>query len=150
MARKKIPARGPFRYIRKSDVKKPFDNRFKRLNGVDFSSLLKDNKGSIHVLVYEYQRNILCFLALEDKGTHFYLNLIENNELFQTKIQTINPAPKLITYVEIISPHYGYKKVTLNSIQPLIQYYRDLGYSETGRTSYRQPYGLLTEMEKIL
>ena len=150
MARKKIPTSGPFRYIKKADTTKPFDNRLKPLNKVDFSTLYSDNKGATHVLVYDFQNKILCFLVVDDIGTHFYLNLVETNEIYPIECDYLNPAPKLIMYIETISPIFRYKKVTLASLPQLVPYYNNLGYNETGKTFNDPNYGRLIEMEKIL
>ncbi|QLH09290.1 hypothetical protein [Candidatus Nitrosotenuis sp. DW1] len=98
--RRPIPENGPFRYIRKDDTIQPFDNRLKSLNNLELSDFYNHNIANRHVFVYEFEGKILCILVFDDKGDHFYLNLIENNKVHEKECDRMNPAPKLIRYVE--------------------------------------------------
>ena len=89
-------------------------------------------------------------MAFDDKGNHFYLNLIENNEIYEKECDEINPAPKLIRFTENIAKSLGHTEIRLNALEQLVPYYKKLGYSETGKTENDNVYGLLVEMQKSL
>ena len=89
-------------------------------------------------------------MAFDDKGDHFYLNLIENNEIHEKECDEINPASKLIAFTENIAKSLGHTEIRLNALEQLVPYYKDLGYSETGKTENDNVYGLLVEMQKSL
>jgi hypothetical protein len=103
LKRRSIPEKGSFRYMRKTDLGQPFDNRLKSLNVLELADFFKHNVDNRHVFVYEFDDKILCVLVFDDKGDHFYLNLIENNEIYEKECDEVNPAPKLIRYVEKVS-----------------------------------------------
>jgi len=149
MARKIIPSSGPFRYIRKLDIRQSFTNELYEINHVTLQSLYEDNNGKTHVLVYDLDGLVLAFLAFQDMGTHFHLDLVETNRIPES--EPINPGTKLIIHMDFVSQMFGYRRITLLSIPQLISYYRQLGYQETGHTEYDPNYKMdLTKMEKIL
>lgn len=88
-------------------------------------------------------------LVFDDRGDHFYLNLTENNEIYEKECDMINPAPKLIRYVENIAKSLGHKKIRLDSLVHLEQYYTELGYSAIDEMKQHKIYGLLVKMEKL-
>lgn len=141
---------GPIRYIRKNDTKQSFDNRLKSLNHLELSDFYDDNRGNRHIFVYDFGGKIICVLAFDDKGNHFYLNLIENNEIYEEECDEINPAPKLIRFTENIAKSLGHIEIRLNALEQLVPYYKELGYSPTGKTEKNNVYGLLVEMQKLL
>lgn len=141
---------GPIRYIRKNDTKQSFDNRLKSINHLELSDFYADNRDNRHIFVYDFGGKIICVLALDDKGNHFYLNLIENNDTYEKDCDEINPAPKLIAFTENIAKSLGHTEIRLNALEQLVSYYTELGYSETGKTEKNNVYGLLVEMRKSL
>lgn len=149
MTRKKIPTQGPYRYIRKSDITKTFTNELFNINRVTLKTLFYDNNGKTHVLVYDFDNNVLAFIAFHDMGTHFYLNLVETNRI--PAYQHIKAGTKLIDYLDDVSQYFDYKKITLFSLPDLIPFYESLSYQQTGNTEYDSRYNMnLTEMKKIL
>ena len=141
---------GPIRYIRKKDTKQSFENRLKILNHLELSDFYDDNRGNRHIFVYDFGGKIICVLAFDDKGDHFYLNLIENNEIYEKECDEINPAPKLIRFIENIAKSFGHIEIRLNALEQLVPYYKELGYSTTSKTEKNNDYGLLVEMQKLL
>lgn len=89
-------------------------------------------------------------MALDDKGDHFYLNLIENNDTYEKDCDEINPAPKLVVFTENIAKSLGHTEIRLNALEQLVSYYKELDYSPTGKTEKNNVYGLLVEMQKSL
>lgn len=89
-------------------------------------------------------------MAFDDKGNHFYLNLIENNEIYEKECDEINPAPKMIRFIENIAKSFGHTEIRLNALEQLVPYYKELDYSTTGKTEKDNVYGLLVEMQKSL
>lgn len=89
-------------------------------------------------------------MVLDDKGDHFYLNLIENNEIHDKLCDELNPAPNMIRFVETLARSLGHTKIHLYSLEQLESYYKQLGYSATGKTEYDPNYGVLVEMKKLL
>lgn len=89
-------------------------------------------------------------MVLDDKGDHFYLNLIENNEIHDKLCDELNPAPNMIRFVETLARSLGHTKIHLYSLEQLESYYKQLGYLATGKTEYDQNYGVLVEMKKLL
>jgi hypothetical protein len=150
MIRKSIPQIGPFRYICKTDIDQPLENRLKSLNNLELNNFFEHNAKNRHVFVYEFEGKILCILVFDDKGDHFYLNLIENNEIYEMECDEINPASKLIRYVEKVSKSLGYDKIRLDALEQLVPYYEELGYSPINETYYHKDYGLLVKMKKLL
>lgn len=149
MKRKIIPENGPFRYIRKNDIKQLFDNRLKSVNNLELSDFYRHNVGNRHVFAYDLDNTVICILIFDDKGDHFYLNLIENNEIHKKKCDQINPAPKLIRYVENIARSLGHEKIKLDSLEQLVSYYTKLGYFSINETGQHDDYGRLVKMEKL-
>lgn len=102
------------------------------------------------MLVYDHRGKVLCVLVLDDEEDHFYINIIENNESYEKECDEINPAPRMIRYIEDISESVGYSKITLDSIQQLVPYYEMLGFVQSGRTVFDRNYGMLSNMSKPL
>ena len=148
MARKKIKLALPFRFIRKSDASKDFHNQLYAVNKVNLASLVGENHTNQYVVVYDANPLVLGFIIFKDTGTHFYIDLVEKNELHS--FPTLKPGTQLIDMVERISPNYTYKKVVLNAIVGTQDYYEEIGYQKTGKTTNDPVYGNLTEMEKLL
>jgi hypothetical protein len=146
--RKHIPERGPFRYIHKADTVQTFDNRLRSLNNLELGDFYSHNIENRHVFVYEFDGRILCILVFDDKYDHFYLNLIENNQFYEKECDMINPAPKLISYVEKIAKSYGHKKIRLDALEQLVPYYTKLGYFSMNKVRHRK-YGVLVKMMKL-
>lgn len=67
--RRSIPQHGPFRYIRKTDISQPFDNRLKSLNKLELIDFIKHNVANRHVFVYEFDGKILCILIFGNFGS---------------------------------------------------------------------------------
>ena len=111
MKRKSIPENGPFRYIRKDDIEQSFDNRLRSLNNLELSDFYNYNVENRHVFVYDFDNRVLRVLVFDDNDDHFYLNLIENNEVYGKECDEVNPAPKLITYVEKLPNLWAIKKL---------------------------------------
>jgi hypothetical protein len=141
---------GPIRYIRKKDIKQSFDNRLKSINRLELRDFYDHNRDTRHIFVYDFRGKIICVLAFDDKGDHFYLNLIENNEIYEKECDEINPAPKLIRFIENIAKSFGHIEIRLNALEQLVPYYKELGYSTTSKTEKNNDYGLLVEMQKLL
>jgi len=150
LKRKSIPELGPFRYIRNSDISQPFQNRLTSTNNLVLSDFLHYNKENRHVFVYDYEGKILCVVVFDDEGDHFYLNLIENNEKHESECDEINPAPKLILFVEKVAKSLGYEKIRLDAVQTLVPYYEKLGYSTMNVKVDGGSYGILEKMKKEL
>lgn len=150
MKRKSIQERGPIRYIRKDDVKQSFDNRLKSLNHLELSDFYGHNNEDRHVFVYDFEGSIICVLVFDDMDNHFYLNLIENNEIYEKECDEINPAPKIIRFTENVAKSLGHTEIKLDALEQLVPYYTKLGYSSTGRIKNDRAYGLLVEMRKSL
>jgi hypothetical protein len=149
MKRKSIPENGSFRYIHKDDIEQSFDNRLRSLNNLELSDFYNYNVENRHVFVYDFDNRVLCVLVFDDKDDHFYLNLIENNEVYGKECDEVNPAPKLITYVEKIAKSLGHKKIRLDSLEQLVPYYTKLGYSSMNDDEHHKDYGLLVKMKKL-
>ncbi len=147
--RREIPENGPFRYICKDDTRQPFDNRLKSLNDLELDDFYNHNTANRHVFVYEFDGKILCVLVFDDMGDHFYLNLIENNSACEKECDLMNPAPKLIGYVERVAKHFGHEKIRLDALEQLVPYYEKLGYLSMNEDEYHKDYGLLTKMAKL-
>lgn len=142
---------GPISYIHKNDIKQSFDNRLKSLNHLELGDFYDDdNRGNRHIFVYNFVGKIICVLAFDDKGNPFYLNLIENNEIYEKECDEINSAPKLILFTENVAKSLGHTEIRLNALEQLVLYYKELGYSETGKIENDNVYGLLVEMQKSL
>lgn len=122
----------------------------KSLNNLALLDFFRHNAENRHVFVYEFEGKILCVLVFDDKGDHFYLNLIENNEIYENECDEINPAPKILRYVEEFSKSLGHIKIRLDSIEQIVPYYEALGYSSMGRTESHDVYGILIKMSKSL
>lgn len=148
MARKKIPLALPFRYIRRSDAKKRFYNPLSEINHVSLADLISRNRRYEYVVVYDATPDILGFIFFRDTGTHFYIVLVERNEL--VSYPELRPGTQLIQMVERISPNYDYKKVVVDSMDETISYYERLEYKKTGKIIDDPQYGMLTRMEKSL
>jgi len=131
MTRKKIPEAGPYRYIKKSDIGKSFRNELFTVNKVTLKTLYYDNKGNTHVLVYDFDKKILAFLAFQDMGTHFHLDLVEQNRIQEAK--PIKPGTKLIDLMDDISRYYNYKKIDLLALPDMVNFYQSLGFHSTGK-----------------
>ena len=151
--RNTFPEFGPIRYIDEKDTEKPFQNRLYKKNEIDLPELLKLNRNNRHCLVFEDDdEKILAFLAVDDKGDYFYLNLVEKNELFLDECRRRNAPAKLIDRVEDIALSRGHTRIELLSMShpKLVEYYKNLGYRKTGNTEFDGKYGKLIEMEKSL
>jgi len=103
LARKKIKSIGPFRYISKKDKDKPFKNELFSINEVDLPFLLTENKKATHVIIYDYQSDVLAFIAFQDEGMFFHIDLVESNRIFNSGIK---PGTKLIKFVESLSSFF--------------------------------------------
>jgi len=148
MDRKTFNLNLPFREIKQEDVGILFDNELLESNGVDLAFLFEKNMGNLYVFVYELDGKVLAFIEFIDTGTHFHLDLVETNRLFPTP--SLKPGGKLILLLELISKQNNYSKITLNSVQNKVEYYKKLGYTKTGETIPNVAYGPLTKMEKTL
>jgi len=148
-----FPEFGPIRYIDEKDIEKPFQNRLYKKNEIDLPELLKLNCDNKHCLVFEDDDGkILAFLAVDDEGDHFYLNLVEKNEQFPDECKKRNAAAKLIDRAEDIARSRGHTKIEMQSMShpKLVEYYKNLGYEKTGNTELNRTYGKLIDMKKNL
>lgn len=146
-----MPESGPFRYIRKTDTKQPFQNELYELNHVDLLFAYSKNSGKTHVFVYDSEGIVIGFIAFQDSGTHFHIDLVETNRIPESK--TIRPGSKLILYLESLSRLLGYRKITLLSLPSpdLVSYYKQLGFQDTGIFEYDANYKMsLRGMQKII
>ena len=149
LARKEFVLNLPFREIKPSDAGQRFVNKLQPVNHVDLSYLVGQNCGKRHVLVYELDGKILAFVTFLDMGDHFYLNLVEANQMYD-EYKKIRPGFLLIALVESLSKTAGYSRVTLYSVRDRVRYYSDLGYKVTGDDLDDPNYGRLTPMAKSL
>jgi len=147
LTRKKIKSIGPFRYISKKDKDKPFENELFSTNEVDLPFMLTQNVGNTHVLVYDHQSQILAFIAFQDEGSTFHIDLVESNRSLSNDIK---PGTKLIKFVESLSLGFKYKKISLLSISARIPFYESLGYSKVGKMFNDPVYGPVIKMSKKL
>jgi hypothetical protein len=150
MIRRLIPKIGSIRYINKADLKQSFDNRLKIKNKLALKDFYGENKKDRHVLVYDHEGIVICVLVFDDKGDHFYLNLIENNQIHTDLCNELNPAPNMIRFVENFARSIGHTKIRLYSLEQLVWYYEKSGYVSTGKTNFDPNYGVLIEMKKLL
>ena len=151
--RNKFPELGPIRYIHEDDIDKPFQNRLYKKNKINLPELLKLNCNNTHCLVFEDDDGkILAFLALDDKGDYFYLNLIEKNEQFLDECKRRNAPAKLIDRAEDVARTRGHTRIEMLSMSypKLVAYYKNLGYEKTGGIEFDGTYGKLIEMKKSL
>ncbi|PIN84587.1 MAG: hypothetical protein COV65_00285 [Nitrosopumilales archaeon CG11_big_fil_rev_8_21_14_0_20_33_24] len=148
--RKNLDLESPFREICRQDAEQIFTNEIQPQNNIDLSWLVGKNISSRYVLVYDYQGKTLGFLTFIDKGTHFHLDLVENNR--KHKETTIHkPGYQLIKKLEDLSLTFGYPKITLYSTDSRLSYYQDVHeYTVTGARRSDPHYDFLTPMEKIL
>ena len=151
MPRNDFPEIGAIRYIKQNDIEKPFDNILKRKNKIGLPEVFDYNIGQRHSLIYDYNDNILAFLVVDEYHDHFYLNLIENNQLFWEECRCVNPAPKLIFFVEKVALSRDHSWIMLDSLKStkLVAYYQTLGYSKVG-DEIHPSYGYVIKMKKIL
>ncbi len=150
LQRKNLQLESPFREIRQEDDEQVFTNEIQSQNNIDLSYLVGKNISSRYVIVYVYEGKILGFLTFIDKGTHFHLDLVENNRKHQETV-THKPGYQLIKKLEEISLTFGYPKITLYSTDSRLPYYQDThNYTVTGARKSDPHYDFLTPMEKIL
>ncbi|MGI0062491.1 MAG: hypothetical protein ACREBA_08580, partial [Nitrosotalea sp.] len=79
MIRKTISLQQPFRFIDKNDSNKNFQNEFSGFNKIDLAYLVQINEKNLYVIVREFNDDILGFIVLKDRGTHFEIKLVERN-----------------------------------------------------------------------
>lgn len=148
MIRKKLPLALPFRYFKNSDASQDFDNRLYAVNKIGLDKLIGENRADKHIVVFDYNKKVAAFIIFKDLQDHFYIVLVETNDLIRT---ALNPGSQLIDYVEQVSILLGYKKIVLDSTDDMItRYQTQWRYRNIGYTYFDPQYGRLTRMEKIL
>lgn len=147
MARKNITLEPPFRFIDSSDTAKVFVNELSQINNVNLVNILTENAGRRYVIVYEFNGEILAFIVLWDHDTHFEIELVEANRVFQSDIKG---GAALLSLTEDLSKRLDYDKIVLYSIQNRVSYYRNHDYELTDETVEDPVYGTLTKMVKHL
>ena len=53
-----------------------------------------------------------------------------------------------LSCLQKILQSFGHTEIRLNALEQLVSYYKELGYSPTGKTETDNVYGLLVEMQK--
>jgi len=144
--RKQFILNPPYREINLLDAGKEFVNELSLVNGIDLEYLVKQNAGNRYVFVYEFNDQILGFIAFVDNGDHIYLDLVEVNRFYP---ESSGVGYMLIKLLESLAQNEDYSRITLYSTMDRIDYYQNLGYKITGVPIQDPNYGLLTPMQKV-
>lgn len=138
----------PYREILSTDMQHDFDNELLLVKNITLKKLYAENKDNYHVWVFEFDDKVLAFLTFVDEGDHFHIDMIAVNRIHDKLCDELRPGYSLFTLLEIVSLQFGYSKITLNSVQNRIEYWKLNGYEITGPAEFSNVWGMLTPMEK--
>ncbi|MFZ1077958.1 MAG: hypothetical protein WAN47_11075 [Nitrosotalea sp.] len=148
LERKKFKLNLPYREILSTDISHDFDNELLSAKNITLQKLYIENKDNYHVWVFESDSKILAFLSFVDEGDHFHIDMIAVNRIHDKLCDEIHPGYSLFTLLELVSLQFGYSKITLNSVQNRIGYWKSNGYEIIGPSEFSNVWGMLTPMEK--
>ena len=146
LSRKQFVLNPPFREINSSDASKEFANELYPINNIDLAYLVEQNIKNRYVFVYDFNDRVLGFIVFIDMDDHFYLDLVEVNQLYP---ESSGVGYMLIKLLENLAKRENYSRITLFSTENRIAYYQNLGYEITGESVQDQNYGSLTPMQKV-
>lgn len=148
LERKRFRLNLPYREILSTDVQHDFDNELLFAKNITLQKLYTENKDNYHVWVFEFDGKVLAFLTFVDEDDHFHIDMIAVNRIHHKLCDEIHPGYSLFTLLELVSLQFGYSKITLNSVQNRIKYWKSNGYEITGPAEFGNVWGMLTPMEK--
>ncbi len=150
MQRKSFKLNLPYREIVLADTYHDFDNELLHAKDITLKKLYTENKQNYHVWIYELDGKILAFLSFVDEDTHFHIDIVAVNRMYDKLCNEVHPGYSLFMLLEMISLQFGYHKITLNSVQNRIKYWESNDYKISGPSEFSNTWGMLTPMEKII
>lgn len=150
MTRKNFNLNPPFREIRNVDALKEFKSEFLETHGIDFVNLPNENKDDKYVWVYDLDDKILAVLSFLDTSTHFFMDVVFNNDLWTELCNEVHPGFSLFSMLEDLSPNFDYHKILLDSTDDRLDYWKHHGYQHRGMPYSKPKWGKLYPMQKDL
>lgn len=134
MKRRFFNIEDPFREIIQEDTNKKFVSQLFNACGTTLNSLFKyDNKDNTHVWVYDANDEILAVLVFEDLGEEFHIIAVSNNfAMDESILNDAKPGGSLYQVMENIAITMKVKKISLESIERRINYWKMWGFHPTG------------------